>query len=145
VSFTELGPGLPESTPDISGAWGRDGYYKGPDGPGAPPCGGAVFGSFPDANTGSIRWGPFHLDGDTEIAIPVVTGPDSHNLSIVVRDAASKEVLAQMAPPPMRVAWWAWHPDLPSGGKIDVEVLAEDKGSGWGQWLALGWPHVLRP
>jgi hypothetical protein len=89
--------------------------------------------------------GPFHLDGHTGIAIPVVTGPDSHNLSIVVRDAVSKEVLAEMAPPPTRIAWWAWHPDLPQGREMTVEVFAEDKGSGWGQWLALGWPHALKP
>ena len=78
------------------------------------------------------------------MAIPVVTGPDNHNLSIVVRDSASKEILAQMDPLPIRVAWWAWHPQLPPGREMAVEVYAEDKGSGWGQWLALGWPHVLR-
>jgi hypothetical protein len=27
---------------------------------------------------------------------------------------------------------------------ITVEIFAEDKGTGWGQWLALGWPHKLR-
>jgi hypothetical protein len=144
VPFKEVGDKLPDSTPEIAGARVPDGYYKGLGGPGAPPVDGRVFGSFPDAGTGSIRMGPFHLDGHTKIAIPVVTGPDNHNLSIMVRDTVSKEVLAQMAPPPVRGAWWAWYPDLPAGREIAVEVLAEDKGSGWGQWLALGWPHALR-
>jgi hypothetical protein len=144
VAFKELGPRLPDSPPEITGAWVPDGYYKGLGGPGVPSADGPVFGTFPDSSTGSIRMGPFHLDGHTGIAIPVVTGPDSHNLSIVVRDAVSKEVLAEMAPPPTRIAWWAWHPDLPQGREMTVEVFAEDKGSGWGQWLALGWPHALR-
>ena len=144
VAFTELGPRLPDSPPEIAGAWVPDGYFKGPDSPGAPPVDGQVFGSFPDAKTGSIRFGPFDLDGHIGIAIPVVTGPDSHNLSIIVRDAVSKEVFAQMVPPPIRRTWWAWRPELPLGREITVEVFAEDKGSGWGQWLALGWPHALR-
>jgi hypothetical protein len=63
----------------------------------------------------------------------------------VVRDAVSKQVLVEMAPPPTRIKWWAWRPELPQGREITVEVLGEDKGSGWGQWLALGWPHVLKP
>lgn len=143
VSFTELGAALPAVSPQIAGAWVPDGYYKGPGGPGAPPVNGAVFGSYPDANTGSIRLGPFHLDGHTEIAIPVVTGPDSHNLSLVVRDAVSKKVYAQLDPPPVRTAWWAWRPELPKGRELTVEIYAEDKGPGWGQWLALGQPHVI--
>ena len=144
VTFKELGPRLPDSPPEITGAWVPDGYYKGLGGPGASPVDGRVFGSFPDAGTGSIRLGPFHLDSRTGIAIPMVTGPDTHNLSVVVRDAVTKEVLAQINPPPTRTAWWAWHPDLPPGREITVEVFAEDKGSGWGQWLALGWPHALQ-
>jgi hypothetical protein len=144
VAFTELGTRLPHSLPEITGAWVPDGYFKGSRDPGAPPVDGPVFGSYPDAGTGTIRLGPFHLDGHTELAIPLVTGPRNDGLSIVVRDAASKEVLSEMDPPPIRMAWWAWHPDLPTGREMDVEVVAEDKGSGWGQWLALGWPHALK-
>ena len=144
VPFNELGASFPVSAPQITGAFVPNGYFMGLGSPGVPPVDGPVFGSFPDAATGSIRLGPFHVDGHTEMAIPVVTGPDNHNLSMVVRDAASKEILAEMDPLPIRVAWWAWHPQLPPGREMTVEVYAEDKGSGWGQWLALGWPHVLQ-
>ena len=143
VAFSELGPRLPDATPEIAGTWAPDGYYKGAGGPGTPPADGLVFGSYPDTNTGTIRLGPFHLDGHIGIAIPVVTGPDNHKLTITIRDALSKEVLAQMDPPPVHTTWWAWRPELPMGRGIDIEVLAEDKGSGWGQWMALGSPHVL--
>ena len=144
AALTELGPPLPEANPEITGGWTPDGYYKGAGGPGALAVGGKVYGSFPDANTGSIRMGPFTLDGHTDIAIPLVSGPDNHNLSIVVRDAATKEVLAKMSPPPVRVAWWAWRPDLPQGKEISIEVIAEDNGAVWGEWLAVSWPHALK-
>jgi hypothetical protein len=109
-----------------------------------PPVEGPVYGSFPDASTGSIQLGPFHFDGKTQLAIPVVTGPDTHNLSLVVRDAVSKQVWSQLAPPAIHQTWWAWRPDLPTGREMDVEIFAEDQGAGWGQWLALGWPHAIR-
>jgi hypothetical protein len=143
--LTALAAPLGSAPVEIAGGWTKNGYYKGPNGPAAPSTEGLVYGSFPDANTGSIRLGPFHLDGKTEIAIPLVTGPDTHNLSVVLRDAVSKKLLSKMDPPAVHTTWWAWQPELPMGGEITVEVFAEDKGSGWGQWLAVGWPHVLRP
>ena len=147
VDFTELGTPLPAVSPQITGAWVPDGYYKGPGGPGAPPLhdAGIVYGSYPDANTGAIRLGPFHLDGHTEIAIPLVTGPDNHNLSLVVRDAQTKQVYAQLDPPPARTTWWAWRPDLPKNRDLTLEIEAQDKGPGWGQWLALSQPRTLKP
>jgi hypothetical protein len=144
VTFQNLGTFLPVTLPQITGGFVVNGYFKGNNGPGAPPVDGPVYGSFPDSAKGSLRLGPFHLDGHTQIAIPVVSGPDSHNLSILVRDAATKQTLAELTPPPVRVQWWAWHPDLPTGKELNVEILVEDKGSGWGQWLAIGWPHILR-
>jgi hypothetical protein len=103
-----------------------------------------VFGSYPDRNTGSLGLGPFHLDGHTQIGVPIVTGPDTHDLAVFVRDATTKEVYAQISPPPIRQAWWAWRPELPQGRELNIEIYAEDKGSAWGQWLAVGSPHTLR-
>jgi hypothetical protein len=143
VDFSELGPLLPVSAPQIAGGFSPDGYYHGLGGPGSPPVAGSVFGSFPDANRGSIRVGPFHLDRSTEIAIPVVTGPDNAFLSIVVRDAVSGQTLAQLNPPAIRTSWWAWRPGLPRDRELTIEIIADDKGAGWGQWIALGWPHVF--
>ena len=144
VAFSELGAPLGEAQTEITGAWTPNGYYKGAGSPGAPPVDGLVFGSFPDANMGTIRLGPFHVDGRAGVAIPLVTGPDNHNLSIVIQDAVRKEILAKMEPPPIRDTWWVWRPELPTDRQLTVEVIAEDKGSGWGQWMAVGWPHVLQ-
>ncbi len=144
LAITELGVPFPDAPVEIAGGWAKDSYWKGANGPGTPPVAGAVFGSYPDAATGTIRLGPFHLDGHTGMGLPLVTGPDTHNLSVTVRDAATKVVLAQLDPLPMRGSWWAWRPSLPQGREIDIEVVAEDKGAGWGQWQALGWPHKLK-
>lgn len=145
VLLTELGPPFPETAREMTGSWHTNGYYQGPGGPGAPPVEGVVFGSHPpDAGTGTLRLGPFHLDGRGAMAIPLVTGPDSGGLSVVVRDFATKEVLAKNDALPHEQTWWAWRPNLPQGRDIAVEVIAEDKGTGWGQWMALGWPHGLR-
>ena len=99
VDIADVGPLLPESTPEITGDWVKDAYFKGHGGPGDPPAPGVVYGSFPDAGVGTLQLGPFHLDGHTELAIPLVTGPDSQNLSITLRDAATKEVLSKMTAP----------------------------------------------
>jgi hypothetical protein len=144
VEFHEL-EGLFGDTPtEITGAWTRNGY---PPGTPAMPVPGAVFGSFSgaDSNTGSLRLGPFRLDRHSDIAIPLAIGLDDRNVSVTVRDAASQKVLAQLDhPPPTYTTWWAWHPKLPHDSEITVEVIAEDKGTGPGEWMALGWPHVLR-
>jgi hypothetical protein len=64
---------------------------------------------------------------------------------VTVRDAISKKVLAQMDhPPPIYATWWAWRPRLPHDSEITVEVIAEDRGTGAGEWLAIGWPHRVR-
>lgn len=145
VPFSEMGPSLPDAHAELAGVWNKNGYYKGANGPGAPPVEGDVYGSYPpDAGTGTLTLGPFHLDGRTEIAIPLVTGPDSRNLSVIVRDATSRDVYAHIDPAPVHESWWAWRPDLPHDREITIEVVAEDKGTAWGQWQAVGWPHALR-
>ena len=72
-----------------------------------------------------------------------LVGLDDRNLSVVVRDAASKKVLAQMDHPPALYAnWWAWRPKLPHDADLNVEVVAEtwDNGPAANEWLALAWP-----
>jgi hypothetical protein len=139
---TDLGVILPKLPPKISSGWSLDGYPKGPDGPGAPASGGRVYGTFPERNTGSIQMGTYSLGRNAGIAIPFLTGSEAHNLSILVRDAASKEVFAKLAIVPAGSSWRIWHPDLPADRELNLEIVAEDQGSGPGEWLAIGWPHL---
>lgn len=141
--FTDLAAPLSGGEVQIDGKWTRDGYFQQV---GAPPVGGLVFGSYAgaDSNTGTLRLGPFHLDGTTAIAIPLVTGPDNAGLSLAIRDTVTKEILAELNPPPVRTEWWPWRPDLPAGRAISIEIIAEDRGTGFGQWQAVGWPHQIQ-
>ena len=74
----------------------------------------------------------------------MVTGPSNQGLAVFIRDEATKEILAELAPPPIRLTWWEWEPRLRSESARTVEIIAEDNGAGWGQWQALAWPQVQK-
>lgn len=98
-----------------------------------------------DANTGTIRLGPFRIPGQRQVAIPLITGPVATGLEVTITDAASGQILGILRPPPVRTKWWAWKvflPDVPGGSTILIN--AEDHGTGWGQWQAIGVPHLLK-
>ena len=140
VDFEELGAPLPDAPAAINGGWTKNGLP--PDRPPAPVAG-VVFGSFGN-QTGKIRLGPFRA-GDGSMAIPLLMGPKDQNLSLIVREALNKRLLAQVDhPPPVSGSWWAWRPRLPQDPDLSVEVIAERKGGGSDEWMALGWPHALQ-
>ena len=128
---------------EVNGSWTRDGYYPGI---GPAPGDGIAFGSWSgaDSNTGTLRLGPFHLDGGTTIALPLVTGPSSTGISVQIRDMDTKAILSELTPAPVHATWWEWRPTLPAGRALNVEIVAEDAGKQWGQWLAVGWPEFLK-
>jgi hypothetical protein len=143
--LSHLGVVLPKVAPLISSGWVLDGYPKGEGGPGTPASGGPVYGSFPGnggGGTRSIQIGTFRLGWNASIAIPFVTGPDSYDASILVRDGDSKEIFARLDPVPVTTTWCAWHPNLPSDGELNLEIVAEAKVSDSGRWLAIAWPHL---
>jgi len=142
VPFTRIGPALPVTPPRLFGDFVPDGYAEGKGGPGKPPVDGPVYGSYPDNTVASMRLGPFHFDGRTPIAIPMVTGSDPDRLSIVIRNPETKEALLTFDPP-ARTTWWAWRPDLP-GRAMDLEIEVNDDGVDPGEWIAIGWPHAVR-
>jgi hypothetical protein len=61
-----------------------------------------------------------------------------------IRDVATKAILADLSPPAIHLTWWLWQPDLPRDRELNVEIIAEDKGTSWGQWEAVAWPYLLR-
>jgi len=128
---------------EVSGSWTRDGYFPNV---GPPPGGGMAFGSWSgaDSNTGILRMGPFHWDGRTGLTLPMVTGPGNAGISVQIRDVETKTVLAELTPAPVHATWWVWRPTLPAGRPLNVEIVANDAGTQFGQWLAVGWPEFLK-
>lgn len=126
---------------ELSG-WSRDGQY------GEGPAGGRVaYGSYhgSDANTGRLAM-KFTVDAAAErIAVPILTGPATENLSVSLLDESTGEVMAAPTPlPTFYLRWKAWIVDLPSSSRTRSLVLvAEDQGSGFGQWLGIAEPELL--
>ena len=144
VPLSSLGVPVDGGPPSIEGSWSKDGFYPAV---GPAPGGGMTYGSWngTDANTGTIRLGPFRIPGQRQVAIPLITGPVATGLEVTITDAASGQILGILRPPPVRTKWWAWKvflPDVPGGSTILIN--AEDHGTGWGQWQAIGVPHLLK-
>jgi hypothetical protein len=104
-----------------------------------------VYGSWSgsDANTGSLRLGPVRAGRQSAIGIPLVTGPGNKGLSIRALNAKTGKVIASLDPVPVHTAWWVWNIALPEPD-LSVEIVAEDAGTGYGQWMAVGPAYALR-
>ena len=118
--------------------------------PGAriPTASDEFFGSYTpeggDNNRGKIEIGPIDVHQLTRIGVPVITGPSRVGLSVVIRDHATHRTIAQLNPPPNLSLWAIWRIDLPPGKSSQVDVIAQDDGSDWGQWLGIGLPVRLK-
>jgi hypothetical protein len=141
--FFRLGEELPDVSATIKGSWTRDGYY--PD-VGHPPVDGVVYGSWSgkDSNAGSLHLGPIRFQQQSAIGIPLVTGPSNKGLSIKAVNTKTGKVIASLDPPPVHTAWWVWNLALPPEPDASIEIVAEDAGTGYGQWMAIGRPHAFR-
>lgn len=138
----QLGEALGDIPVKVSGDWVKDGYYPGS---GRPPVKTSIIGSWvrSDADTGTIRIGPFRTASLDAIALPILTGPVSKKLSVVVVDARSGATIAQLSPPPVFTKWRAWKIVLPRRA-MRLEIIVKDEGAEWGEWLAVGMPHALK-
>lgn len=143
ASWDRVGEPIQPAGMDL-GTWVENGYF--PEA-GVPPGTNRFFGSFTsagDANQGTIRLGPFPISGAKRIGIPMVTGPSTAGLSLIVADHATGKPIAQMTPPPLADAWSVWQMDLSQLHLSQIDIVATDSSSQWGGWLALGFPVYLR-
>jgi hypothetical protein len=110
-----------------------------------PPDQGPVADSWAgsDHHHGRCTLGPIERDGKRSLGVLVLVGPDARGQTVCVRDVATGHVVQQLDTHAVRGVWRIWRVDL-SRATGAVLVEAEDRGSGWGQWLALGRLHWLR-
>lgn len=108
------------------------------------PAGTRAYGSWSgaDSNTGLVRFGPVTV-GQGAFAMALISGPDTGGQSIVIRDAATNDILAALQPE--KTDDWTWlRFDLPPAARgRAVLIEAIDQGSAWGQWLGVTEPRVL--
>lgn len=128
---------------EIDGDWALNGYYPGVA---KPPTEAILYASYSgsDAHTGVIRLGPYAVAKGQQLGIPIITGPVSQNASIRVTDRSTGVILAQLRPPPIQQTWRMWRVPLRPSEALEVEIVAEDAGSGWGEWIGVGAPSLLK-
>jgi hypothetical protein len=98
-----------------------------------------------DSNTGEMELGPINVQGVREIGIALITGPNCTGLSLTVLNHRTGEPIVRLSPPPVMGAWHLLRIDLSGPRPDEIDVIARDEGSGWGQWLAIGSPVTLKP
>jgi hypothetical protein len=108
--------------------------------PGPAPAGARFYGSWAgaDANTGRLVLRYRLPQGAAAVVTPVVAGPATDGQSLVFRLAPSGKVIgmADLS----NATRWSWRrlalPPEAAGQTLEVE--AQDRGAGWGQWVAVG-------
>lgn len=96
-----------------------------------------------DAHMGTIRTVLVVPRDANALEIPVVTGPDATGVSLRVIDPKSQQTIGYLVAPALAQRQWrVWQVRL-TGLAVHPSLLlveAEDKGVGWGQWIAIGTP-----
>jgi hypothetical protein len=142
VALTDVGAQLTMETAQIKGDWKEDGWFSGV---GAAPVDGTGYGSYAakgDSGTGSLTWAGAAPAGATAIAVPILTGPVATGSSFsVVNDNTGEAIATLSAPPPINT-WKLWRVPLPAN-VTSIRLVALDSGTAWGEWTAVGTPHVL--
>lgn len=98
-----------------------------------------VYASGNDTNTGQLTSSVFARPDDGCIIVPVLQGPTGSALSAAVVDAATNRPIAHAWFDSGPNAWKFWRIKIPPD-TTQLRIVAEDKGNGWGEWLAVGNP-----
>lgn len=142
----DLWPKTPKklATEVESTGWARDGQ-NGERPPGERVAYGSYMGS--DSHTGKLIM-KFSIGSEVQrLAIPILTGPVTGNLSVTLLDATAQEPIAAPSPlPTYYTRWKAWVVDVSAVARPRQLVLvAEDRGTAFGEWLAVSEPEILDP
>jgi hypothetical protein len=142
AQLIDVGAPLPMEAAGIKGDWTENGWFAGV---GAPPLDGAGYGSYVakgDAGVGSLTWAGTVPPGVTALAIPILTGPTGSAASFsVINDDTGVAIASLSAPPPIKT-WKLWRVPVPAN-VTSFRLVAQDNGTAWGEWTAVGTPHVL--
>lgn len=96
-----------------------------------------------DAKQGTIESTEFPVPAGGCFVLPVLPGPSMQGLSVEIIDGATGRVAAA-APIHDRSRWWAyWQFRLGPNVKT-IRIRAQDHGTAWGQWIAVGQPFECR-
>ncbi len=142
VTVDQTGPQIAGLAWQIDPAWrtnalpgGR--YWDPPSGPIYASWGGH------DSNTGRIASSIFPVPANSCMVLPVLHGPSVEGLSVDVVDADTGQAIASAPMQDGESQWQYWRVPIAATVK-HARLIAQDQGSGWGQWLAIGEPRECR-
>lgn len=96
-----------------------------------------------DGKTGRITSSVFPAPQNACLILPVLQGPRAGGLSAKVVNAQTGETIASVPFQSREHQWTYWRLPLAASAK-QVRIEAEDKGTQWGEWLAIGIPSLCK-
>jgi hypothetical protein len=96
-----------------------------------------------DKNTGRISSSDFAAPVNACLILPIVNGVVATRLSTEILDADKNEVIATAPFQNGSRGWAFWRISIPARVKR-LRITAEDSGTNWGEWLAIGTPKECR-
>ncbi len=143
ATAADAGPALDHLKWRMDSSWAKDAIPPRVD-VGVPPSG-QFFGSWTrsDAKTGQILSEDFDVPAKSCLVLPVLHGPSVKGLSAEVVDSATGDSVAYAPLQDADTGWRFWRIRIKPGVRR-VRIAANDSGSGWGQWLAVGQPALCK-
>lgn len=143
LDYDRVGASIPPIRWDVQGSWIQNGPL-----PGAPintPPAISYYESYAgsDANTGALTSAPFTRPPGNCLALASAHGPSTEGLSETLINVDTGETIASVPQIGENTKWSFWAIDLPPHAQR-LQIVAEDRGRGWGQWLSIGEPHVCK-
>ena len=121
-------------------AWTRNGYH-----PSVGTLAGEIlYGSYSgsDANQGTLTSAAFETGGRNCLALPVAHGPSTIGQSVRLANTENGRTVAAIPLAGANGNWQYWR--IHVEGVRRLRIIAEDQGSQWGQWVAVGEPHACK-
>jgi hypothetical protein len=126
------------------GRWSRGGAAEGLP---VPEFAGETWGSWcgDDSNIGTLTLALAAPAEKGTLIVPVLTGPDASAVFLRIEDSLTRRAVARVfGPERSGDRWSGWKVELPARGDGGHWlVIAEDRGTKWGQWFAVGTPRWI--
>jgi hypothetical protein len=96
-----------------------------------------------DNFTGTMSSSVFSAPANGCMILPVLHGPVGDQVSVAIKDAGTgTAIMDQILSQEDQQQWKFWRVQVKPAEKISI--VAKDKGSGWGEWLAVASPYTCR-
>jgi hypothetical protein len=143
LDYDQVGASIPPIQWDVQGSWIQNGPL-----PGAPinrPPAISYYESYAgsDANTGVLTSAPFARPSGNCLVLASAHGPSVEGLSETLINADTRETIASAPQIGADTKWSFWAVDLPPDAQR-LQIVSEDRGRDWGQWLSIGEPHLCK-